>query len=419
MTDEPQDDRRGALPVDPDQPCMNCGNPAPGEYCSSCGQRKVNVRVSATALIMDVLEDQFILDKRLPRTLGTLLFRPGRLTVEHVNGRIVRYIHPFRLYLVSSLVFFLILSFLSLQLVRRALDEGSDTGVAVATTEQAAALDEAIEEVQEALADTALAGEDRTEVETRIEELRAQRRQLRIDSLTAATASLDSALTALDQAIADSAIPDPVRQSLQSNRETLERRREVAVARRQGLEAEVDDVPTDRDEPAPLREVFGWDENPPTVNAPGLPAVDSALTSQIRRLGDMTPRQAAETVTATFFDYVPIMMFVLLPVFAAVLKLLYIRRRRYYAEHFVFLLHVHSFVFLLATIMLLLRGHAGAWVEAGLGIWILVYIYIAMMRFYAQGWIKTFVKYWILGWMYFWILGISTSIVFVAALLLF
>lgn len=113
---------RATRPMDPTRPCMNCGDPTRGEYCPTCGQRKVDVQVSLRTLFMDVLEDQFILDRRLPRTLGALLFRPGFLTVEHVNGRIVRSIHPFRLYLVSSLLFFLLFSFFSLQLVRRAMD---------------------------------------------------------------------------------------------------------------------------------------------------------------------------------------------------------------------------------------------------------------------------------------------------------
>ncbi len=418
----PRSEGRGTLAVDPDRPCMNCGNPARGEYCPSCGQRKVDVRVSVRALIMDVLEDQFILDKRLPRTLGNLFFRPGRLTVEHINGRIVRYIHPFRLYLVSSLVFFLVLSFLSLQLVRRALDDDEAAAV-VATTDRAAELDASIAELEESLSDTTLTGEARATLQTEIDELTSRRQALRADSLAAAVASLDSAIIALDRALADSATPGTVRGALEVNRSTLQRRRDVAVTQQQGLAEAGDTVVADtdsRDTDQPvLRAVFGWDENPPTVNPPGPPAVDSALANQIRRLGDMTPRQAAETITATFFDYVPIMMFVLLPVFAGVLKLLYIRRRRYYAEHFVFLLHVHSFVFFLLTIMLLLRGRTGQWVEPVLGFWLIAYIYIAMMRVYGQGWIKTFVKYWTLGWMYFWILLTSTGIVFVAALLLF
>ena len=383
---------RGTRPMDPDRPCMNCGDPTPGEYCPTCGQRKVDVQVSVRTLVMEVLEDQFILDKRLPRTLGALLFKPGHMTVEHVNGRIVRYIHPFRLYLVTSLVFFVLLSFFSMRLVRQAVQE--DDGPAVAVT---------------------------------------------ADSLEREVAGVDSALARIDRQMADTANPAPVREALAATRTPLERRRMALLARLDSLPAaDADTVApdtTDPDaaagrtsggasggaaEPATLSESFGWDGNPPEVNVPGPAVLDSALAGQVRRLGAMTPREAGETLVGTFFNYAPTMMFILLPVFAGVLKLLYIRRGRYYAEHFVFLLHVHSFVFLLATVMLLLSGWAGGtWVELGLWLWILVYIYLAMKRVYGQGWFVTFVKYWTLGWMYFWILVFSVPIAFFAALLLF
>jgi hypothetical protein len=49
-------------------------------------------------------------DSRLWRTLWYLLARPGFLTREFFAGRRVRYLPPFRLYLVISLVFFLTVS---------------------------------------------------------------------------------------------------------------------------------------------------------------------------------------------------------------------------------------------------------------------------------------------------------------------
>lgn len=96
----------------PQRPCLNCGDPTPGNFCRSCGQRKVEVHVSLVRMLMEALDDQFSINSALPRTLGALLFRPGHLTREYMNGRIVRYIPPFRLYLVTSVVFFLALSLL-------------------------------------------------------------------------------------------------------------------------------------------------------------------------------------------------------------------------------------------------------------------------------------------------------------------
>jgi hypothetical protein len=79
-------------------------------FCGHCGQRNATRLVSVRNMLMDALEDQLSVNSALPRTLAGLLFRPGFLTREYVEGRIVRYIAPFRLYLVTSVLFFLGLS---------------------------------------------------------------------------------------------------------------------------------------------------------------------------------------------------------------------------------------------------------------------------------------------------------------------
>jgi hypothetical protein len=96
----------------PERPCLNCGDPTPGNFCRTCGQRKVEVHVSLGRMLLEALDDQFSINSALPRTMGALLARPGHLTREYMSGRIARYIPPFRLYLVTSVLFFLSLSLL-------------------------------------------------------------------------------------------------------------------------------------------------------------------------------------------------------------------------------------------------------------------------------------------------------------------
>jgi hypothetical protein len=67
------------------------------------------------AFVRTVADDQFGVDSKLPRTLGALFFKPGLLTREFMDGRIARYIPPFRLYLLSSVLFFVLLSFVSVR----------------------------------------------------------------------------------------------------------------------------------------------------------------------------------------------------------------------------------------------------------------------------------------------------------------
>jgi hypothetical protein len=91
--------------------------------------------------------------------------------------------------------------------------------------------------------------------------------------------------------------------------------------------------------------------------------------------------------------------FVLLatPIMALLLKLFYIRRKKYLAEHVFFALHVHTFFFasLLVCIVLVWvsRGTLGGWAMAGV-LWMAysLYFLLALKRAYGQGWIKTVLK---------------------------
>jgi Protein of unknown function (DUF3667) len=90
--------------------CRNCGARLTGRFCSNCGQA-ADVHVPSTReLLHEALEGITHSDSRLWRTLGFLWFRPGRLTREFIAGRRVAYLPPFRLYLILSIVFFLIAS---------------------------------------------------------------------------------------------------------------------------------------------------------------------------------------------------------------------------------------------------------------------------------------------------------------------
>ena len=90
--------------------CKNCGTAVLGRYCAHCGQA-ADVHVPTTAeLAHEVLEGLTHSDSRLWRTLTALWLKPGGLTQEFVAGRRVAYLPPFRLYLVLSVLFFVIAS---------------------------------------------------------------------------------------------------------------------------------------------------------------------------------------------------------------------------------------------------------------------------------------------------------------------
>jgi len=90
--------------------CKNCGALLTGRYCANCGQR-ADVHVPSTReLVHEALEGLTHSDSRLWRTLFLLWFRPGVLTEEFLAGRRAISLPPFRLYLIISIAFFLIVS---------------------------------------------------------------------------------------------------------------------------------------------------------------------------------------------------------------------------------------------------------------------------------------------------------------------
>ena len=90
--------------------CRNCGAPLTGAYCADCSQRADVHMPSTLELVHEALEGVTHSDSRLWTTMRYLLFVPGKLTLEFIAGRRIAYLPPFRLYLVMSVLFFLIAS---------------------------------------------------------------------------------------------------------------------------------------------------------------------------------------------------------------------------------------------------------------------------------------------------------------------
>jgi hypothetical protein len=93
-------------------PCPNCGTPLVGRYCSNCGQRAIDLRPTLRELLHEALEELSHIDGKFIRTIGLLLFRPGQLTREFIEGKRTRSMTPLRLYLLTSLIFFGIMAML-------------------------------------------------------------------------------------------------------------------------------------------------------------------------------------------------------------------------------------------------------------------------------------------------------------------
>lgn len=82
--------------------CPNCGGTTTAAFCADCGQRQTPAIVPLGEWLGDLLEGVFGADAVLPRTLVTLLARPGALTRRYADGQRAGQSSPLRLYIVVS-----------------------------------------------------------------------------------------------------------------------------------------------------------------------------------------------------------------------------------------------------------------------------------------------------------------------------
>jgi hypothetical protein len=94
-----------AQPAHTHTDCLNCGAHLHGRYCHVCGQTADDHHRSIGHLLWEAVEGFTHLDGRLAQTVPALLFHPGRLARDHIEGRRQRHVPPFRLFLITLLVF--------------------------------------------------------------------------------------------------------------------------------------------------------------------------------------------------------------------------------------------------------------------------------------------------------------------------
>jgi hypothetical protein len=102
----------------------------------------------------------------------------------------------------------------------------------------------------------------------------------------------------------------------------------------------------------------------------------------------------------TLRSNIPAMMLCCIPLFAFILKILYIRQGRFYVEHLVYALHIHTFLYVTVIITALLVMGAdrtvpalAGWIKGLMACTIVVQIFLSIRRVYKQGWFMTMVKF--------------------------
>jgi len=129
---------------------------------------------------------------------------------------------------------------------------------------------------------------------------------------------------------------------------------------------------------------------------------------------------------STLFSNLPYMMLCCIPLFAFVLKVLYVRRHIFYIDHLIYALHIHTFFYtavmliVLATIGLnrFASGPIAGWMIAFLWIGFVTQIFLSIRYVYRQGWFISIFKFLFGGFVYLIVLVSALAVTFFATLAL-
>ncbi|GCC50808.1 DUF3667 domain-containing protein [Chryseotalea sanaruensis] len=123
-----------------------------------------------------------------------------------------------------------------------------------------------------------------------------------------------------------------------------------------------------------------------------------------------TQGQIAKAFMNDMMENTPKMIFILMPFFALLLKLFYVRRDFYYSEHLIFTIFFYDFIYLIGSLIILASKVEWLWwLELGLYMWIFIYLYKAMRKVYKQGRAKTVIKFLLLNFLFLFVVSFGIA----------
>jgi hypothetical protein len=385
--------------------CENCGTALVGEYCSACGQHAIDYRRSLWGVAIDALDSFFNWDTKFLQTITILLTRPGKLTNDFNAGRRVRYVHPLRLYLLASIAFFLLLSlvkFTGFSDNREVQLKPEDRAEIDATLAKLTAPESPLNEQQRA----------------RVDAIRARWKEVAAGDNQKARSALDRSMLKLTRfakkeewKAKDSINLDTRLQVIEKVDTELHNAPPVPG----GAPAPPPNRPSAPDDAAregvgPIIQFDAGDSTKPKE------PFEAWLETRIKeKIGEGGTR--ATLFVETLRSNIPAMMLCCVPLFAFVLKLLYWRQRRYYVEHLVYALHIHTFAYLAAVVIGLVGMGAERTIPSVqpiivfvLSIAAVAQVFLSIRRVYGQRWFMTTFKFFLGGAIYFFVLVLGVTV---------
>lgn len=361
--------------------CENCRTPLQGRYCHGCGQSAHNPLKNFGHAVEEVFESFWHLDGRIFRTLRDLLV-PGRIAVNFLKGQRVGYVQPLRLFVILTLFTFFV-GKLTLHSDDFSTGNNADQAYAKAQTvaEVEAMRVAQVAQLEQQQKVTPAAAAAFAVAMAAVNTSAAQRRaELEAETTPSERSTTDSALARADEA---------------AERVSAEKK---AVF----INVPINGKP--------------WDPETNPVVLAGWPKFVSNWLNRrlangqanVERMGNKTDLYVQAILTS-----LPGALFFLMPIFALVLRVAYIRQRQMgYLEHLVVALYSHCWLMLVLLSTFLIAGISGAigsaavstlcgWLYALLWLSVPIYLFWMQQRVYGGNPILTLLRYSFIGFIYF------------------
>ncbi|CAL2106536.1 DUF3667 domain-containing protein [Tenacibaculum sp. 190524A02b] len=353
-----------------DPNCLNCNYPfTKGEkFCPECGQKNKGKRITLLSFIREMFAGFFSWDAKFWRTLIPLLINPGKVSRNYIEGRRSRYSNPFRFYLTTSIIFFLLLgaskTYDRFQELTHGKKEDTET---IASNKNSPGI--AIDSIKN------------------IVNKEIKNQNIQIDSTT------QKEISNVINGIQKKERPNEI--SFFGEKSTFKLDRFIRF-NRDNPDLDIDQALDSLQMKKTFFNRFIYNR---AVFARKIVKDENTLTKFLDQL----------------LSYGSVALFIFLPIFTFFLKILYLRRNYTYVEHLIFVFHTQTVFFLLLsgyTILDFFSENSHIWIFACLFV---LYLFMAMKKFYQQGFFKTFIKFTIINHVFIFLASIGAICVALVA----
>ena len=320
--------------------CLNCNSIVQGRYCQVCGQENIVPQDTFGHLVLHFIYDITHFDGKFFHTLKYLVFKPGFLSTEYIAGRRAKYLNPVRMYVFTSAIFFLIFF--------------------------------------------AMTGETVVKI-TGNEPLKPAQR--------------DSLIVVMQKEFQKNPADSSPYYALNILRDTTRK-----VVRLADLMVESGGFVILSPWGKPYRSYRDYDSTqhvlPPAQRDGWLKRTWNKKAFGLKDKYGKDPAEGIKSFSNSFLHRLPYLLFISLPLFALVLKLLYWRSKKVlYAGHSIFSIHQYIFSFILILLIMILDTLAKktgisffGWIGIVLMFLWPLHLLLSMKHFYKQGWLLTIGK---------------------------